>query len=186
MGWTLRARATARRDEPTFADIYRAHLGFVWRTLRSLGVPETYVEDATHDVFVVLHRRWNDWDRHGKVTSLLYGISRGVARNLHRSQSRAERRLEVVRNSESEPPNPFGAPQQRLDHAEAARLLDEFLETLDPVKREAFRLCAIEGLTAREAATCLGDSPNTVATRVRRARLAFEAFVERLQREESA
>ena len=54
-------------------------------------------------------------------------------------------------------------------------------------RAEAFRLCAVEGLTAKEAGACVGESANTISTRVRRARLAFEAlqltFAERDERE---
>ncbi len=45
-------------------------MGFVWRTLRSFGVPESAVEDATHEVFVVVHRRWADWDRRAEHVAL--------------------------------------------------------------------------------------------------------------------
>ncbi len=166
---------------PTFDEIYRDHLGFVWRTLRSLGVPESSVEDATHEVFVVVHRRWADWDRRSKATTWLYGIARGVARNARRQSGRADRKLRAVEDAPSSQSGGFARPDRRLDRADAERLLGQFLETLDPAKREAFRLCAVEGLTAKEAGACVGESPNTISTRVRRARLAFESFVRDLQ-----
>ncbi len=179
------ATRAASDDAPTFDQIYRAHLGFVWRTLRSMGVPESAVEDATHEVFVVLHRRWDDWDGRAKITTWLYGIARGVARNTRRQHGRADRKL---RAAHAEPPSEsgrFSRPDRHLARADAARLLREFLDTLDPAKREAFRLCAIEGLSAKEAGACVGENANTMSTRLRRARLAFETFVRGLQ-EESA
>lgn len=160
-------------------------MGFVWRTLRSFGVPESSVEDATHEVFVVVHRRWGDWDRRSKITTWLYGIARGVARNTLRSRGRADRKLRAVESVPTGESGRFPRPDRRMDRVEAAQLLADFLDSLDPAKREAFRLCAVEGLTAKEAGACVGESANTISTRVRRARLAFEAFVREL-REESA
>lgn len=146
-------------------------------------MPEAGVEDATHEVFVVVHRRWSDWDRRSKATTWLYGIARGVARNARRQSGRADRKLRAVQDSPSSQSGGFARPDRRLDRMDAARLLGEFLETLAPAKREAFRLCAVEGLTAKEAGACVGESANTISTRVRRARLAFEAFVQQLQEE---
>ncbi|MEM6294215.1 MAG: sigma-70 family RNA polymerase sigma factor [Myxococcota bacterium] len=172
---------SASDDALTFDQIYRAHLGFVWRTLRSMGVPESAVEDATHEVFVVLHRRWGDWDGRAKVTTWLYGIARGVARNTRRQRGRADRKLRAVHAQPPQDSDRFSRPDRHLDRADAARLLGEFLETLDPPKREAFRLCAIEGLSAKEAGACVGEKANTMSTRLRRARLAFDTFVRELQ-----
>lgn len=147
-------------------------------------MPESLVEDGTHEVFVVVHRRWADWDRRSKITTWLYGIARGVARNALRTSGRADRKLQAVEAATSSGQSGrFPRPDGRLDRADASRLLADFLDTLDPGKREAFRLCAVEGLTSREAGACLGESPNTISTRVRRARMAFEAFVQQLQEE---
>lgn len=167
-------------DEPTFEQIYRDNLGFVWRSLRSMGVPEHAVEDATHEVFVVLHRRWDDWTRDAKITSWLYGIARGVARNARRQDARADRKLRAVQAEPSPEPQSEAHPERRVERAAAARMLEDFLNTLDPAKRQAFELCAIEGLTAAEAGRCLGENPNTISTRLRRARLAFDQFVHAL------
>lgn len=142
------------------------------------------MEDGTHEVFVVVHRRWADWDRRSKITTWLYGIARGVARNVLRQSGRADRKLRAVEAATRSPQSgSYPRPDGRLDRADRARLLAEFLAALDPAKREAFRLCAVEGLTSREAGACLGESPNTISTRVRRARQAFDVFVQRLQEE---
>lgn len=167
-------------DAPSFDQIYREQLGFVWRSLRSMGVPEHAVEDATHEVFVVLHRRWDDWQQDTKVSSWLYGIARGIARNARRQHVRADRKLRAVQAEPTPEPQSGAHPEQRVDRAAAARMLQDFLDSLDPPKRRAFELCAIEGLTAAEAGRCLDENPNTISTRLRRARLAFERFVDDL------
>ena len=44
--------------EPTaLRTIYDEHVGFVWRSLRRLGVRESDLPDATQDVFLVVHSK---------------------------------------------------------------------------------------------------------------------------------
>ena len=51
--------------EAPFDQIYDRELDYVWRTLGRFGVPEPDLADAVHEVFLVLHRRWNELD-HGR------------------------------------------------------------------------------------------------------------------------
>lgn len=180
-----RARGTDH-EPPDFDRIYRDHVAFVWRALRALGVPEDAVEDATHDVFVVVHRRLADWDGQCRMTTWLFGIARGVSRNTLRGRHRAERKLAAVRLGRAEDSGRFAAPDRVTQHREAAALLAAFLDGLDPRKRLVFELCEVEGLSPAEAARCLDENPNTIATRLRRARQAFDAFVRAMHAEEEA
>ena len=169
-------------DETDFEQTYRAHVGYVWRVLRGMGVPESAVEDATHEVFVVVHRRWTDWDRRSKMTTWLYGIARGVARNLRRRDRRAARKLRAVEDAPPAESGRFGNldPGRGVDRAEAAALLEAFLSQLEVHKRRVFLLCEVEGLSAAEAARSLRENPNTISTRLRRARQLFEHYVAEL------
>ena len=52
--------------EPTFASCARAfesEFDYVYRTLRRLGVRGTETEDQAQEVFLVLWRRWAEFDR---------------------------------------------------------------------------------------------------------------------------
>jgi RNA polymerase sigma-70 factor (ECF subfamily) len=167
-------------DATDFDETYRRHVGFVWRTLRGMGVPPDAVEDATHEVFVVVHRRWADWDRRSRMTTWLYGIARGIARNVLRGRRRADQKLQAVRHAPASDSGRFVDPSKRVDRSEAAQLLEAFLGELDVPKRRVFVLCEVEGMSTAEAARCLRENPNTVATRLRRARKQFDAFVDDL------
>ena len=185
---TLKA-APRRRDtrDRSFETVYRRHVGFVWRSLRRLGVQEAALEDAAHEVFLVLHRRWEDWDRESKMQTWLFGICRGVARNARRGDRRAERRLHAVRDLSRvvEQAPRRTDPDEHVAKRNAADLVQAFLESLDTHKREVFELCEVEGLSPAEAARCLGENPNTVSTRLRRARQAFVRFVTALNERSS-
>ena len=69
---------------PALAEVYRAHVGFVWRVLRRLGVEDAALEDVVHDVFLVVHRRLADFEGRSAVTTWLYGIARRVAADYRR------------------------------------------------------------------------------------------------------
>lgn len=178
------ARGAAPRDR-SFEALYRRHVPFVWRTLRRLGVHEKDLEDAAHEVFVVVHRRRRDYDGRGKMNTWLYGICRGIARNERRSQFRTRRRLHAVRDlSEVVASAPREQdPDRHVARRHAAELVGAFIESLDVAKREVFELCEVEGMTPAEAARCLELNANTVSTRLRRARQAFDAFVAALNGE---
>lgn len=158
------ARAPTNPRE-SFDDVYRRQLGFVWRMLRYHGVAADAIEDAVQDVFMVVHRRWADWDRGSSERSWLFGIVRRVAARHHRGQFRHERRQEVA-------PLPRGP--QPIDEQVADRQLLDALERalaqLDEPLRTVFVLAQIEGLAAPEIAELVGSKLNTVYGRLRVAR----------------
>ena len=45
-----------------FDTIYREHAAFVWRSACRLGVPTSAAEDVMQDVFMIVHRRLDDFE----------------------------------------------------------------------------------------------------------------------------
>ena len=60
----------------------------------------------------------------------------------------------------------------------------EILDSLDPEKREVFVLCDVEEMTAPQVAELLGIKLNTVYSRLRTARQAFNAAAKARAREQ--
>lgn len=157
---------------PTFEAVYRAQVGFVWRSLRRMGVAEAEIEDAAHEVFMVVHRRLADFDGRAAITSWLYAIARGVASNRRRGADRHERRVALA------PPPPASVdPGEQLERTRAVAAVERFLAGLAPEQRLVFELFEIEGLRAAEIAASIDLNVNTVYTRLRAARLRFAEFV---------
>lgn len=167
-----------------FEEVYRANVGLVWRTLRRAGVPDSMLEDATQEVFLVYHRRRDGFEGASSVRTWLLGIARGVASNVRRGQQRFLRRL-ASRQDEPAPP-PTDDPETRACRAEAGAIVEAFLATLTPPVREVFELVEIEELKQREAAEVLGISINTVGSRLRVARAEFASYVRALGNKEAA
>lgn len=159
---------------PGFAALYQHHAPMVRRALRMLGVPPANLEDATQDVFVVLHRRLDDFDRERSLSNWLWGIARGVASGYRRSARRRARLHEAL---------PLPEPTDPLDRGvarhEAAVILDDFLGSLDADKCAVFVLSELEGRRGPEIAEQLDVNVNTVYARLRAARKRFDAAMER-------
>jgi len=164
------------------AEVYRDHAAFVWRVLRSLGVPDEALDDVVHDVFLVVHRRLPEFDGRAAMTSWLYGIARGVAANHRRGwQRRQDHRrgmLSVVQIDET------SDATRRGDPIETADLVERFLRELDLPKREVFVLAELEGMSGGEIAEALGIKVDTVYSRLRVVRAQFKQAVARMRARE--
>lgn len=168
----LAGAATDQAAAREFEAVYREHVGFVWRNLRRLGVPEAEIEDAAHEVFLVVLRRLAEFDGSAAITTWLHAITRGIASNRRRGDLRRQRR-----HAEAPQPGPADGPAEWLERSQAAASVAQFLATLAPEQRLVFELFEIEGLRAHEVAAALDLNVNTVYTRLRAARSRFAAFV---------
>lgn len=158
---------------------YDEHFGFVWSCLRRLGVAASDLEDATHDVFVVAHRRRDEVARADSARAWLWGAVRRVASNYRRGTFRHRRRLAAVRTVGPA----VVLPERDLERADATRLVTRFLDGLAEPQRDVFVLIELQQMTAREVAEVLQINPNTAAARLRAARKAFEQFAARVREE---
>jgi RNA polymerase sigma-70 factor (ECF subfamily) len=156
--------------------IYDQHAGFVWRTLRALGVDESRIEDAVQDVFVVVHRRAAEFAGRSTVETWLFAIARRVAHD-HRRHVRRKGGGEELPCDLVDPA--VLTPHEAVEHAEAARLLTQLLDQLDDDRREVFVLVELEQLPVPAVAEALGVNPNTVYSRLRAARKQFERAIAR-------
>jgi RNA polymerase sigma-70 factor (ECF subfamily) len=167
---------------PTFGQIYDDHFRFVWRTLRRLGVPNSEVDDALQDVFLVVHRRLGDFQPYAPVKHWLYRITARIARDHRRASERkdpAAHGLEPVSELDGVADVQSRGADESVERAAAARLIREVLNELDDAKREVFVLADLEQMSAPEIADALEIPLNTVYSRLRAARRAFEDALER-------
>jgi RNA polymerase sigma-70 factor, ECF subfamily len=158
--------------------IYEEHFDFVWRSLRRLGVPLSAVDDAAQDVFVVVHRRLSEFEGKSRLKTWLFSIALNVAQHYRRALAR--RPQEFGRELDEEFVDVGSAsPQDETLRAEAARLVQSLLESLDDEKRAVLVLAHLEQMPAPEIAEALGIPLNTVYSRLRLARRQFDAALRR-------
>jgi len=154
---------------PPFPQLYRAYFDDVWVAMLRLGVAPAVLEDAVHDVFVVVHRRTDEFEGRSTVRTWLLGIARRIAHRYRRTADRTARRHQALAQVE---PTPMSL-DEHIARKEGWRALTAFLDQLDDDKRDAFVLGELEQLGRRELGAALGVSPNTAYSRLRAARVRF-------------
>lgn len=164
---------------PGFAEVYRDYFRFVWRNVRRLGIAEHAAEDVVQEVFVIIHRKLPSFEGRGTVRSWVYGILRRVVSDHRRSRAghddqRPDRGAELEQLASRQ-----AAPDARLEHAQDVALLFQLLDTLGDQKREVLILAELEELSAPEIAAALELPLNTVYSRLRLARVDFDAALAR-------
>lgn len=157
--------------------IFREHGPFVWRALRRLGVASSDVDDAVQEVFVVVHRKLQQYEGRGQLRTWLYGIAVRVgAAQRRRSHVRHEVPTEEpVAPDAASGSNPEGVAAER----EALVLLDRALDALDDEKRAVFVLYEVEGLEMQEIAEALDCPVQTAYSRLHAARKEVEKSMRR-------
>jgi RNA polymerase sigma-70 factor (ECF subfamily) len=171
-------RAESEGKDATFRAMYEAHVDFVWRNLRRLGVTEADAEDRTQEVFVVAHRRFAEFvDRGHGPRAWLFQIVLRVASDARRHH---RRHPEVPDGGISLDRATIEAPQtEAIARREALSRLDAALASIDLGRRAVLVLHEIEEMTAREIAVVLGIPLNTVYSRLRVGRLELEEALTR-------
>ncbi|MCB9625411.1 MAG: sigma-70 family RNA polymerase sigma factor [Sandaracinus sp.] len=160
---------------PSLAAIYEEHFEYVWRTLLRLGVRDA--EDATQNVFLVVHAKLPSYDPSRPLRPWLFGIAYNVARETRRKASERYERptdtwAEVAGDAQS-------SDASRL---EAAQLVHAALLEVEESRRAVFVLYELDQEPMKDVAEALGIPLNTAYSSLRRAREEFSAAVERLGR----
>jgi RNA polymerase sigma-70 factor (ECF subfamily) len=170
----------SRELRAAFRAMYDAHVDFVWRNLRRLGVNETDVDDKTQEVFVIAHRRFTDFEERGHgPRAWLFQIVLRVASDArrHRRRHPVDPDGGLAQERESIAPPQADA----FDRREQLHLLDRALATIEVGRRAVLLLHEIEEMTAPEIADVMGIPLNTVYSRLRVARAELEDAVEQLR-----
>jgi RNA polymerase sigma-70 factor, ECF subfamily len=153
----------------SFESLYREHFAFVWRSLRGLGVEPASLDDATQDVFVVVHRQLSGFEQRSAPRTWIFAIAYNTASNYRRREYRKGGLVPM------DPALPSGSPdpESELNRARAWDFVNRFLDGLDESKRAVFVLTQLEGMKATEVAEALGVPVNTVYSRIHHVRLSF-------------
>jgi RNA polymerase sigma-70 factor (ECF subfamily) len=155
------------------------HYASLWKLLRRLGVPEACAEDAAQKVLSVVARRIDEVAPEHEKT-FLFGVALRVASATRRAWQK-ESRMAGDEDALAELPAPSPDPSEVLDDRRARAVLDGILAAIPLDLRTVFVLYELEELTMAEIARTLGLPAGTVASRLRRAREAFEAQSRRVR-----
>lgn len=170
------AAPASRSQMPSFGAIFQRDLGYVYNSLRRLGVPSRDLEDLCHDVFFRVHQRLAEYDADRPFRPWLFGFCFRVASDYRR---RFANQREIL-GAELEPVDPAPNAFDQLVRAEASNLAQRVLQSLELERRAVFVMHELDGSPIPEVAEALGIPLNTAYSRLR---LAREQFAEGLRRE---
>jgi RNA polymerase sigma-70 factor, ECF subfamily len=176
VGALQRPQADATDDD--IVALYDRHFDFVWRSLRRLGVDPNDLEDAAQDVFVVVHQRLDSFEHRASVKSWIFAIAFRVAMAYRRRERRQRSR---VGGDETVLVCSRGTPEEVQSAMQTAERIQTVLDGMDDDKRAAFVLAELECLNGQEIAAALGIPRNTVYSRIRLARAAFQDGFRRIK-----
>jgi RNA polymerase sigma-70 factor (ECF subfamily) len=155
------SRVLTRRSSNEFRQIFDSHAPSVTRTLRYLGVPESDLMDAAQEVFLVVNRRFREFEGRASLSTWIRQICLRVALSTRRRRGR--RREDVV----EQPPDAGEDADQHasIERTEQRALLNGLLDTLDDDQRAVIVLYEIELLPMREVAETVGCPLQTAYSR---------------------
>lgn len=178
---------TAVRDEApaarwTLDEVYRAHAPQVARWATHLGGPRVDVEDAVHEVFLVVRRRLPEFRGDAKVTTWLYRITTKVVADLRRKEKlrawlRSSRRDDVEAGLTSA----ASTPSEALEREQSRTRVHAVLDRLPEKYRTVIVLFELEGMSGDEVAALTGTKLATLWVHLHRARALFVAELKRLE-----
>jgi RNA polymerase sigma-70 factor (ECF subfamily) len=169
------AREGPQNDPAEFAAACERHLDQVWRQLRAMGVPLRWVDDATQDVFLIAHAKFPSFEHRSQLGTWLYAITHRVGCNYRRRASREPH----VPLDEAQQEAHSRDPEASLIDKRSAEFVQRFSDGLSEKLRDVFVLCLLEGQSATAVATLLNVPENTIYSRIRLVREAFQRAIAR-------
>lgn len=163
-------------DENSCLEAFQNEFDYLCRTLRRLGVQSQDLEDEVHEVFLVLDRKWSQFDSTRPLRPYLFGIAFRVVA-AHKRQRGRELLLEPQDVADDAP-----RPDDLAQGARARELVLRALERVPLPRRAVLVMHDIDEVPMREIAQALSVPLFTGYSRLRKARREFEAAVSALQK----
>jgi RNA polymerase sigma-70 factor (ECF subfamily) len=162
------SEVTAERD---CLAAFGQEFDYLCRTLRRLGVREADVEDLVHEVFLVLQRRWEDYDPARALRPYLFGIAFRVTSAHHR------RSVREVPSDALEVEDQGALPDQTLQAKQARAIVLAALERLPLARRAVLIMHDLDEVPMRDIAAVFRIPLFTAYSRLHKARKEFASAV---------
>ena len=167
-----------------FEAVYESMLDYVWNVVCRMGVPQADAEDVVQEVFVTVYRRLGEFEGRAQLKTWVFTIAVHLVQHYFRTHARKPGDRASAKGTEIHAlaDQRENGPANQVERRERYDALDRVLGQLDESKRLVFVLAELEQLTL--VGEVVGANPNTVATRLRAARQAFEKALARFQTRE--
>lgn len=174
----LLAAIAASRDREAFRSLYDRYYPRVFVFVRRRLEDEELARETTSDVFLEVWANAGAFRGESMISSWIFGIARFKCLEAVRSAGRLKRSRVVATDDEviSQVPDGYGSAT-RLDARESLRRVQAALARIPREQREALEWTVVEGLRLDEVARRQAVSPDTVKTRISRARKALRRML---------
>ncbi len=166
--------AAVRGDDAALDRLVDESLPHVLDWCARLGGNPADVEDAAHDVMVILVTRIDALRSPEAFPYWLFGTTRNVLRN-RRRKAWLRRWLPIPVPDQ---PDPRPGADWQVEANQTSRRVHQLLARLPATQREVLVLCDLEERSTREASLLLGIPQGTVKSRLRLARARFVRMAE--------
>ena len=169
-----------------FEAIYESMVDYVWNVVCRMGVPQADIEDVVQEVFVTVFRRLGEFEGRAQLKTWVFTIAVHLVQHYFRTHARKPGDRASAKGTEIQSlvDQRDNGPANQIERQDRYDVLNRVLDQLDEAKRLVFVLAELEQLTLVEIGEIVGANPNTVATRLRAARQAFEKALARFQTRE--
>jgi len=164
-------------DSVAFAMLVRRHDRYLYRVARSVLRDEAEAEDVVQQTYLRAFTKIADFQGHANLKTWLTRIA------LNEAYQRRQRRRSLVALGEIDTaeerarsqaylsPLTSSSPEAEAARSQIRRLLERAIDDLPLAFRTVFVMREVEDASVEEVATILGIKPETVRTRVHRARV---------------
>jgi len=153
---------------------FRTEFEYVQRTLRRLGTDQSEVDDLAQEVFLVLHRRWSEFDQSRPLRPYLFGVAVRVALASQRKRAR-EVALGNVELGDDGP-----GPEEVLSNKQTRALVQAALKRIPLPRRTVLVMHELDRVPVTEVAATLSIPLFTVYSRLRKAREELRLETQRI------
>ncbi len=164
-----------------FDRVYESMAQYVWSVVCRMGVPRSDAEDVVQEVFFTVYRRLGDFEGRAQLKTWVFSIAVHFAQHYFRTHARKPGNRATANNIHALIDSRESGPASELERMEGLDALDRVLAKLNERQRVVFVLAELEQMTLHDIAEVVGSNANTVATRLRAARKAFEKALARFQ-----
>lgn len=165
-------------DRAAFEAIMRRHNRQLFRTARAILRNEADAEEAVQEAYLKAFLHLDGFAGGSQLSTWLVKIT------VNEALGRLRRRMpgngpddlqadDLAEAAMSERTNAETSPEAAAAQGEIRRLLEAAIDALPQAQRTVFMLRAVEEFSTEDTASCLGIPPETVKTRLHRARQAL-------------
>ena len=157
-----------------FTQLYHQYSEPLYFNILSLVKDELVAEELLQDIFVRIWRKKENILIEKNLAGYLFRVSRNRVydffKNLNREQE-LYNRISAIATEE------YTHIEEAIFSRENADLLQKAIETLSPKRRQAFKLCKLDGYSYKEASELMGISISTLKDHMAKAREAIRDYI---------